>query len=127
MQRDGLPLDEAAADGGRGHIVSSCDNCVAVLKGPWKLEWNLYLKTGRMYKELYNLDSDPNEFENLYGDPDCLEIIRELEAFLGEKERTELFLTTVFRKKGEKPYFLNNGAGSGLLKRPGVRTKGSKN
>jgi hypothetical protein len=98
-----------------------------VLKGPWKLEWNLYLKTGRMYKELYNLDSDPNEFENLYGDPDCLEIIRELEAFLGEKERTELFLTTISRRKGKKPYFLNDGAGAGLLKRPGVRTKGSKN
>lgn len=122
-QCDGIPLDEAAADGGRRHIVSSCDNCVAVLKGPWKLEWNLYNKTGRMYKELYNLDTDPNEFENLYGNPEYIKIIRELETYLWEKERTEKFLTTVFRKKGEKPYFLNDGEGSGLLKRQGNRNK----
>lgn len=109
---DGVPLDE---DEGRDYVISECDNRVAVIKDCIKLEWNRYPRTGRIYKELYDLEKDPDEFENEYFNPEYAEKIKELEAILEEKEEKEHLLSTVFFDNGERPYYADFGSGAGYL------------
>lgn len=111
---EGRALDEIVNEGGRDIIFSECENRIAVLKGNYKLEWNFYEPRGKMYREFYDLGIDPNEFMNLYYDPEYKKIIEELESFLEEKEKKEGLLSSVFYDFKSRPYYLNNGEGAGL-------------
>ncbi|MGN0906653.1 MAG: sulfatase-like hydrolase/transferase, partial [Bullifex sp.] len=114
---DGVPLDE---DEGRSYVISECDNRVAVIKDRIKLEWNRYPRTGRIYKELYDLEKDPDEFENEYFNPEYSAKVRDLEAILEEKEEKEHLLSTVFFDNGERPYYANFGNGAGYISNGGL-------
>lgn len=114
---DGLPLDEMAERNGRDHIVSLCDNRVAVIADGMKLEWNRYERTGELFKELYDLSADPEEFVNLYGNPVFSSEQRKLEAILQRLEEEQCLLSSVFYDVEKRPYWLNDGAGAGLRPR----------
>ena len=116
---EGVTLDKDVDRGGREYIISECDNRVAVVKGRYKLEWNRYIRTGQMYKEFYDLEKDPHEFENLYENPDYKNIVEDLESILIEKEKSEKLLSTVFADIDDYPYYLDLGNGAGLLNNRG--------
>lgn len=112
---DGLPLEEQVARGGRDSIISECEDRIAYIKDGYKLEWNFYDKKDILYKEFYDLNKDPHEFQNLYGNAEYKEIIDEFEKYLEKREREEKLLSTLFYHKKGLPYYLNYGEGAGLL------------
>lgn len=111
---DGSTLEDVVARGGRDCIVSACEGRVAILKGHMKLCLNgvgfEMSKPVKIYRELYDLQKDPYEFQNLYGKPDYAAIQRELEAMLQEDPA---LLRTVFYQCTDRPYWLNLGHGAG--------------
>ena len=111
-EADGVPYDE---DEGREYIISECDNRIALIYRQYKLEWNFYAKKGKLYKEFYDLEKDPHEFENCYSRPEYKDVIEHMEAYLQKKEDDEGLLSTIFYKGEGRPYYLNMGRGAGLL------------
>lgn len=109
---DGTTLEKMVQSGGRTHIISECDNRVAVIKDNIKLELNRPDLQGWVYRELYDLLEDPYEFENRYRDPRYRDVIDQLMKLL---EAEPYLLETVFRPWGDGgDYWLNNGSGAGF-------------
>lgn len=102
---DGVELERLCNAGGRTHIISECENRVAVLKEDVKLEWNYMQQTGTLHKELYDLAADPHELINRYGDPDYSVAVDELEELLEIREKQEGLLSTIFYTGSKKPYW----------------------
>ncbi len=113
----GVELQKLVASGGRDHVLSTKEDSVAVICGRHKLVLNNYAKNDNnvMYRELYDLEIDPHEFNNLYGDKEYNAVQNSLMDILNEYEKKELLLSTVFHDKSKGDYWLNNGNGSGLL------------
>lgn len=121
-RRRGLPLDEDVARGGRKEIVSLCDGRLAIVRPPYKLEWNRYERTGRIYKEFYDLGKDPHEFVNRYMDEEYRAIINEMEVRLEQLEKEEGLLSSVFYVKGggALPFYVDFGEGAGYWNNHGL-------
>lgn len=111
---DGMPLNKMTKSGGREYIISECDNRVAVISGGIKLCLNVYERTGELYRELYDLNSDPHEFINLYNDPAYEKHREKLYRILERHEQSEGLLSTVFYTNDKKPYWFNGENGAGL-------------
>ena len=111
---DGDTLENTVKRGGRDFIISECDNRAAVIKDGLKLEINRAGMKGRTYLELYDLEKDPYEFENVYGGEEYRDRSDELYKIL---ENEPHLLETVFYKPGDKDYWLNTGSGAGLFSR----------
>jgi len=103
---DGMTLDAATRIGGREYVLSMCENSVAVVKGNVKLEYNFYWQNGTIYKELYDLSNDPNEFVNQYANPAYAEHIRSLEDIFESEEG--LLYKIFYDQNARIPYWLNN-------------------
>ncbi len=99
---DGVKLSDMVKQGGRKYIISECDNRVAVIKDGYKLCLNVYQPSNKLYKELYNLNIDPNEFNNEYNNPKYLTQRDELHQILAD----EGLLKTVFYDEKTRPYWL---------------------
>ena len=102
---DGDTLENTVARGGRDFIISECDNRVAVIKDSLKLEINRVNMRGRTYLELYDLEKDPYEFENVYGREGYEQKTAELYALL-EKERG-LMQTVFYTPEDGEDYWLD--------------------
>ena len=104
--------DEMVQQGGRPFIISECDNRAVILKDGVKVEYNRPNLRGKMYRELYDLREDPDEFENRFDDPRYAGTIRELTALL---EAEPDLMETVFRPYADGgDYWLNDGTGAGF-------------
>ncbi len=112
---NGFTFDEIEKKGGRDFIISTCENRFAIVKDNFKVEWNFYDKKEILYKEAYDLNKDPNEFENVYYSPLYHEKVLELEEIIQTLEKEEKFLSTIFFDFKATPYYVNFGNGSGLL------------
>ena len=112
---DGRPLKDVIESGGREHVLSVCDNRVMVMQNSVKLIWNRDERTGTVYRELYDLRSDPHEFENLFDNGKYASERDGLEQLLARHESERRLLSTAFYRIGEgQPYWLNDGNGAGL-------------
>lgn len=111
---DGKPLEEVIAAGGREVILSVCEGRLAIIKGHIKLCLNgvgfEFTKESKVYRELYDLEKDPDEFENVYDDPAYAEIRDELEEMVKQDPN---LLRTVFYRCTDRPYWFNGGEGAG--------------
>jgi len=111
---DGQPLDQVEQQGGRDWVISTCEARVAIVRGPWKLCVNgvgFELQDNTpIYRELYNLDEDPDEYVNLYGQPRCAQVQKELEQLLSDEPN---LMRTVFRPRAGAAYWFNPGCGAG--------------
>lgn len=108
---DGKPLDELTSGAGREIILSACEGRLALIKGNMKLCVNSSGPDSRMYHELYDLRSDPDEFINLYYDPAYAAVIDEMEKWLNQEPW--LLKTVFYNHNNDKPYWFNAGNGSG--------------
>ncbi len=103
---DGEPLEAVAEEGGRKVIVSCCENRVAVIWNGIKLCRNIYEKTGELYTELYDLNQDPHEFQNLAQDPAYQPQLQALQNLLLEMEKRDGVISTVFPRENKgKPFW----------------------
>lgn len=104
---DGLPLDQVVEMGGREVIVSCCEGRIAILQDGFKLCRNRYDRTGQEYMELYDLNRDPHEFENLWDQPEYREQQTVLLAALQQWEEKYGALSVLFEGKNQKgkPYW----------------------
>jgi arylsulfatase A-like enzyme len=104
---DGMPLSKIEAQGGREIIFSSCEGRVAVIKGGLKLCVNAagfeYFPGSAVYRELYDLEKDPFEFENVYNAPAYRKERNELEAIL--RDEPGLLRTIFYPRDGSQPYW----------------------
>lgn len=111
---DGQTLEKVVSKGGRDVIYSSCEGRVAVVRGEWKLCVNAvgfeYKDGAKIYRELYYLAEDPDEYVNRYSDPTCASIVTELEQLLCDEPN---LLRTVFRSRKDAAYWFNSGNGTG--------------
>ena len=111
---DGKPLDEMVAQGGRDTLISACEGRVAIIRNGLKLCLNgvgfELDETSKIYRELYDLNSDPYEFTNLYHDPAYAQRRDELEALLRQEPN---LLRTVLWRRSDPPYWFNGGKGAG--------------
>ena len=107
MVCDGLPLDQVVEMGGREVIVSCCEGRIAILQDGFKLCRNRYDRTGQEYMELYDLNRDPHEFENLWDQPEYREQQTVLLAALQQWEEKYGALSVLFEGKNQKgkPYW----------------------
>ena len=111
---DGKPLEQVVQEGGRDVVISSCEGRVAVIKGHMKLVYNgvgfeMHEKV-KIYREMYDRERDPWEFENVYGDPGYQQDRKTLEKILLDEPN---LLRTVFYTDDDRPYWFNDGHGSG--------------
>ena len=103
---DGRPLEKVVRDGGREVIISSCAHRVAVIRDGWKLCRNRYERTGKLYLELYHLDTDPHEFENLWDSPEAAGLREEMMALLSQLEQEDHLISRLFQEESSlKPYW----------------------
>ncbi|HOP10422.1 MAG TPA: sulfatase-like hydrolase/transferase [Oscillospiraceae bacterium] len=102
---DGKTLRQMVKDGGRSYILSLCSEEVALIKGHMKLEWMRY-REDKMYYELYDIENDPHEFNNLYNHKDYAKIQAELEAILYDLEKSEGLISTLFYDFTGTPYWM---------------------
>lgn len=111
---DGTTLATMEEQGGRDVILSLCEGRVAIIKDDLKLCVNgvgfELTKDSKIYRELYDLTRDPDEFENLYDDPAYQARRDALEAMLREEPN---LMRTVFYQQDDRPYWLNGGEGAG--------------
>ncbi len=111
IRADGEPIDCIVSNGGRDHIISECDFRTAVVKNGYKLEINRAGLNGRTFREFYDLNKDPHEFRNEYGNPEYKTIINELtEIIKAEPDLVE----TIFRTSDGAEYWADLGKGPGL-------------
>ena len=103
---DGMTLEAQCRAGGRPYVLSMCEDRVAIIKDGIKLEHNLYKRNDTMYKELYDLTTDPHEFVNQYSNPQYAKHVQELENML---EQEEGLLCKIFFNGDVNPYWLNGG------------------
>jgi len=107
---DGRPLDEVTAQGGRETLFSSCEGRVALMHKGMKLCYNDGGPDKPLFKELYDLAKDPDEYVNRYYDPAYQTLREELEKRMAAEPH---LLRSAFWTPEDKPYWLDDGCGTG--------------
>lgn len=111
---DGKPLDQITAKGGRECIISSCEGRVAIVQDDLKLCVNAVgfdvTEEKKIYRELYDLKADPEEYTNLYDNKDYM---ARRDALLARLESEPNLMRTVFYNRADRPYWFNGGNGAG--------------
>ena len=116
---DGKPLHQVVSEGGRDVIVSSCEGRIAVIENGCKLCKNRYDRTGQVYMELYDLNRDPHEFENVWNRPEYADAQAGLLARLDELEQRSAVLSVLFEHKtaAGRPYWYSAGGAAQPMRR----------
>ena len=112
---DGRPLDEVTAQGGRETLFSSCEGRVALIHKGMKLCLNSAGPEVPLFRELYDLGKDPYEYVKVYNDPAYEAVREDLERRMAEEPH---LLRTVFWTPEDKPYWLDDGCGTGYAFNP---------
>lgn len=105
---DGFPLQELDMHGSRDYVISECDNRVTVIKDNFKLCINLYSHKdmkNKLYLEMYDLNTDPNEFINIYSNEKYAAQKNELISILEKEEKDSRLLSIIFYNFKETPYW----------------------
>ena len=100
-------------------IVSSCEGRIAVIENGCKLCKNRYDRTGQVYMELYDLNRDPHEFENVWNRPEYADAQAGLLARLDELEQRSAVLSVLFEHKtaAGRPYWYSAGGAAQPMRR----------
>ena len=85
---DGQPLRTLMAESGREFAIAECgDNSVMITDG--RLKYAYRVRGEQELHELYDLESDPHEFENVFSRAESYEGFRRLKAELARLQREE--------------------------------------
>ncbi len=105
VECDGVDLRDAASRQARPYVLAEHEGLVSVIQGKRKLSRHRHWGSQRVFREQYDLERDPFEFENIYEKPEASEDRAELEAIIEHLAKTERLESVLFfdPKSGETP------------------------